>query len=356
MKHDRTREMITISENKYNLPAIQAEDYRGFFNKARIDFMNGPIWKKILDSFWQEMKLHVSPDDVEELSRFLRNKREAILENYHNGRFFQYWKDCFDGATKQHDEAKFIKVLEMVFDGQIDRSDFDAFFSWYCLTKTIDALLGQINEQRLSQKGTIINFFYNDGGEIHFGTKTKGKQKDAPVEEEPLKNFIFNVSLFDSNSRLAKLRDTIAAAIDMGEATIMYGKPQEVRINPASKNEWYYIVKAICESGVARTKISNTNFVEQMVEWFPMLFPDETPETFKDFKRKLSKSISEERHLWRKGSMKQEVPLKEIWSKGMVKVLGAAKAERVNQIANKGLLTHLLALKQDIERENSLDI
>ena len=68
---------------------------------------------------------------------------------------------------------------------------------------------------------------------IHFGKPSNRQQTEETVDEEPLKNIIFNERLFNSNARLAKLRDTIAAAIDMGDATIMYGKPQEMRINPS---------------------------------------------------------------------------------------------------------------------------
>ena len=342
--------MIKIKENKDALPAIMTEDYGAFFDQEQISFMTGQTWKRIEVSFWQEMRLHVAPNDVEELLHFLRNKREAILENYQCGRFFQYWKDCFNGETKQNDKVKFIKVLNTVFDGQIDRSDLDAFFSWYCLTAIIDRILGQVLEQQSQRKATI-NFFYNNIGEIHFGTPSKSKKNDVTIDEEPLKNFIFNERLFDSNDRLAKLRDTIAAAIDMGDATIMYGKPQETRINPTVKNEWYYIVKAIIESCVAKSKTSNNSFVEQMVEWFPMQFPDETPESFKDYKRKLAKSISEERHLWRQGPMNQEILLKDMWAKGMSKRLGIPKTQRVYEIAQKGLWTNLTALKHEIERE-----
>ena len=173
----------------------------------------------------------------------------------------------------------------------------------------------------------------------------------SEVPEEPLRNYIFNEKLFDSNARLAKLRDTIAAAIDMGDATIMYGEPQLMRINPAVQNEWYYIVKAISESGVAKLKISDTEFVEQMVEWFPMLFPDETPETFKKYKRRLLKSISAERRIWKQGKMNIEVTLKEMWTKGISHLLGTAKAERVYDIAYKGLYMKLTALKQEIAKE-----
>ena len=172
------------------------------------------------------------------------------------------------------------------------------------------------------------------------------------VDEEPLKNIIFNERLFNSNARLAKLRDTIAAAIDMGDAAIMYGKPQEMRINPSVQSEWNYIMKGIKESGISKSTMGDTTFIEQMVEWFPMLFPDETLEKFKEYKRKLARSISSERSLWKQGKMKQEVTLKEMWAKGIGKVLGDAKANRIYEIAYKGLFTSLTALKHEIEREN----
>jgi hypothetical protein len=175
----------------------------------------------------------------------------------------------------------------------------------------------------------------------------------SDIVEEPLHPGIFENRIFNSNERLTKLRDTIAAAIDMGNATIMYGKPQEVRINPTVQNEWYYIEKAIVEAGVAKSKLTDTLFVEQMVEWFPMLFPDETPEKFKDFKRRLLKSISAERGLWKSGKMKLEVTLKDMWAKGMSRVLGDTKANRIYELAYKGLYISLTALKHELERDNN---
>ena len=343
--------MITIKEHNKTLPVIQTDNYGAFFEQEQMKFLSGSVWKKIMDSFWQEMRLHVSPNDVEELVRFLRNKRETILEGYKNEKLFHYWKDSFNGSTKQHDKAKFIKILDAVFDGQIDRADLDAFFSWHCLTTSIDVLLGKVLEQQKFQRGTTINFFYNDGGEINFGSSVHDKKGNSSMDVEPLKNYIFNDRIFDSNIRFSKLRDTIASAIDMGDATIMYGKPQELRINPMVQNEWYYILKAISESGVAKSKISDTLFVEQMVEWFPMLFPDETPEKFKEYKRRLLKSISAERRIWKQGRMNLEVSLKEMWAKGISNRLGTAKAERVYEIAYKGLYLNLTALKQDIAKE-----
>lgn len=169
---------------------------------------------------------------------------------------------------------------------------------------------------------------------------------------EPIRPGIFDDRIFDSNARLSKLRDTIAAAIDMGDATIMYGQPQKVRINPEVQSDWYYIVKAIEEAKVAR-KFTVTGFIDQMTEWFPMLFPGETKEQWEKYKRRLSKSISDEKSLWRYGKMKDVVTLREMWAKRKFVRLDQAKMERVYAIAYKGLYTSLTNLKQEIERENN---
>ncbi len=110
-------------------------------------------------------------------------------------------------------------------------------------------------------------------------------------------------------------------------------------------------MKAIKDAGVAKGKMGDTTFLEQMIEWYPMLFPDDTPEKFKEYKRKLLRSISGERSLWKQGKMKEEVALKEMWAKGIGKVLGNAKANRIYEIAYKGLSSNLISLKHEIERE-----
>ncbi|MBQ8601720.1 MAG: hypothetical protein IJ413_04115 [Bacteroides sp.] len=172
------------------------------------------------------------------------------------------------------------------------------------------------------------------------------------VKESPLRNHIFNEKIFDTNDRLIRLRNCIASAIDMGDATIMYGKPQDYRINPEAQNEWYYIVKAIEESGVAK-KFAVTQFIEQMQEWFPTLFPSESKEEWEKFKRRLSKSISEEKGLWKHGKMKEVIPLRDMWAKQRSLGMDAAKMERIYAIAHQGLLRNLDDLKQEITKEKS---
>lgn len=215
--------MISISNAKATLPVIQQDDYKEFFQQERMKFLSGAQWQKIVESFWREMRLNVSPNDIEALVLFLRNKRNSILQAYKQAEFFVFWNRCFDSSTKQFDEEKFIRLLCLAFSDNIERSDLDAFFSWHCLTGFIDELLSRVLERQNSLTGSTINFFYNDGGEIHFGTPSGKKEENTPSEEEPLRNIIFSEKLFDSNARLSKLRDTIAAAIDMGDATIMYG-------------------------------------------------------------------------------------------------------------------------------------
>jgi len=345
--------MITISDTKTTLPAIQEDDYRAFFQQEQMKFLSGASWQKIVESFWREMRLNVSSNDVDALVTFLRNRRDAILQAYRQAEFFVFWNRCFDNTTKRFDEEKFIRLLCIAYSNRIERSDLDAFFTWHCLTGLIDELLTRVLEHQNSFKGATINFFYNDGGEIHFGTPSGKKSNNTPVEEEPLQNIIFSERLFESNARLAKLRDTIAAAIDMGDATIMYGEPQPMRINPAVHSEWYYIVKSIEETKITHGKLSVTSFIEQMMEWYPMLFPDGTREEWEKFKRRLSKSISDEKSLWRQGKMKEVVSLREMWAKGISKNIGSVKANRIYEIAYKGLFRNLETLKAEIEKEKT---
>ncbi len=189
-----------------------------------------------------------------------------------------------------------------------------------------------------------------DNGLEELQKPNEGLEEQAP---ESLRPGIFDTRIFDSDERLRKLRATIASAIDMGDATIMYGQPQALRIDPTVQSEWYYILKPIEEASITKG-LADTKFVEQMVEWFPMLFPDESPEYFKEFKRKLLRSISAERTRWRKGKTKDVVCLREMWSKRIATMLGDAKANRVWEIAYQGLYTSLTKLKHEIERENNL--
>ena len=346
--------MINIQDsNIERLPTIMNGDYTSFFQGEEMRYLASSSWKKVCYAFGQEIKLQVSPCDIEELKRFLRKKREEILEAFKVHDYYILWKRCFDLNTHCFNEAKFVKALFTLYDEGIDRIELDGFFSWYCLTKQIDTYLRTIIEQEDKPYNTIVNFYYNESGEIHFGNNSNyGDTSINTNDEEPLRNIIFQERIFDTNERLVTLRSTIAAAIDMGEATIMYGKPQENRINPNAQNEWYYIVKAIKEAGIAK-KFAITHFIEQMMEWFPILFPSASQEEWEAFKRRLSKSISEEKGLWKHGKLQEVIPLCDMWAKQKSLAMDSAKMERIYAIAYKGLYQNLMDLKQNIAKEKS---
>jgi len=224
--------------------------------------------------------------------------------------------------------------------------------------KTGNATIYQTNENCQVFTGPISGcVFAMPGATVNHTAVQKVTQRtDTEVQQEqeaPLQLGIFDSRIFNTNERLVQLRDTIAAAIDMGDASIMYGQPQALRIDPTVQSEWYYILKPIKEAGITKD-LTDAKFVEQMVEWFPMLFPDESPESFKEFKRKLLRSISGERTRWRKRKTKDVVCLREMWTKGIATMLGQAKANRVWEIAYQGLYTNLTKLKHEIERDNNL--
>jgi hypothetical protein len=176
--------------------------------------------------------------------------------------------------------------------------------------------------------------------------------KSEQKEEAPLRNHIFQHRIFNTNERLKMLRNIIASAIDMGDDTSLYGKPQEIRINPNANNEWYYILKAIKETGVAKD-FSSTDFLDQIREWFPSLFSCASPEVWEESKRRLSKSISAEKKLWKHGAMQEEIPLKDMWAKQKTLAMDSAKMERIYAIAYQGLYQNLMNLKQEIAEEKS---
>lgn len=346
--------MIFTKDNQNEkLPAIIEGDYGTFFQREELRYMASSSWRKVCCAFGQEMKLHVSPCDVEELKRFLRKKREEILEIFKEHDYYILWKRCFDLNTHCFNEAKFVKALVTLYDEGLDNKELDDFFAWYCLTKQIDISLRRIIEQENNPHITVVNFNYNEEGDIIFGNNTNCEEPPTNInDEEPLRNIIFLDRIFDTNHHLICLRNIIASAIDMGEATIMYGKPQEVRINPNAQNEWYYIVKAIEESRIAK-KFAVTHFIEQMMEWFPLLFPYDSKEEWENFKRRLSKSISEEKSLWKRGKMKEVIPLCDMWAKQKLLAMDSAKMERIYTIAYKGLYQNLIDLKQNIAKEKS---
>ncbi len=140
--------------------------------------------------------------------------------------------------------------------------------------------------------------------EFHYHADGKNHQEQEDLCEDVLENIIFS-KLFDSNQKLLLLRKEIAASIDLGAATPLYTDSiglDRSKIDPLMKNEWFFILAALKDANVLRSKpVLDREFVQQMVRFFPML-PNlnfETTEEYDKGMRKFAQSISVERRKWK---------------------------------------------------------
>ena len=140
--------------------------------------------------------------------------------------------------------------------------------------------------------------------EFHYHADGKNHSEQEDLGEDVLENIIFS-KLFDSNQKLLLLRKEIAASIDLGAATPLYTDSiglDRSKIDPLMKNEWFFILAALKDANVLRSKpVLDREFVQQMVRFFPML-PNlnfETTEEYDKGMRKFAQSISVERRKWK---------------------------------------------------------
>lgn len=151
--------------------------------------------------------------------------------------------------------------------------------------------------------------------EFHYHADRKNNPKQDDLGEDVLENIIFS-KLFDSNEKLLMLRKEIAASIDLGPATPLYSDTiglNRPKIDPQLKNEWFYILAALKDSNVLRSKpVTDSEFVQQMVRFFPYLPNLEfaNTEEYRKGMRQFTQSISVERRKWKvKGNVVRLVDL-----------------------------------------------
>lgn len=129
-------------------------------------------------------------------------------------------------------------------------------------------------------------------------------------------NTIFNRKLFNTNAKVAKLRDAIGARIKgarlENEAQSATDRPQ---IDPTIKCQWYYIWKILAESNLM---IQDNNtvraFLRQMIDWYPEVFEELVNEKQKmALVSKMEKSISTEKDKWKLAG--KEVPFQDMLHK-----------------------------------------
>ena len=199
-----------------------------------------------------------------------------------------------------------------------------------------------------SAKGIVLSFL-----EMLKTIQVEGVTLEEDKKDETiLRNQIFNGRLFDTNEKLLRLRRVIAHSIDMGEYNALFGEPNPSTIDPDVQGEWYYLMKALEESEVAK-KFSVPSFIDQMIDWYPWLFSFETTEDMQAFKRKMEKSISHEKSIWKYGKAKEVTRLKDMWARYNQTNIDYAKVERIFNAAYTGLCVKLVALKQEIAKEKA---
>lgn len=162
-----------------------------------------------------------------------------------------------------------------------------------------------------------------------------------------LANNIFRDDLFTSNDLLVKLRQTIANAIGQGDA----GK-----IDLTHANEWYWLYACLLDAGFLETRSNRENavtdigFVRQMALWFPDVLNVDDKKKI----RQICNGLSTERTKWTmNGKLISLVDIEA--NKRRLTAMKETKVSRIVSVAYQGLYVPLVALKQEIERENNTE-
>lgn len=350
--------MDTVNKGPGNAVLVNEEYYQQWLcEKAK--YLISSTWSIVITSFYRDMKEQVSEGDWDELKKFLRKKKKECLEEFKIKGVYFIWKKCFLAGEKDFDRALFFKRLLLSSGNEIEKQDLEDVFSYECLNENIDLLLKYVLELDLQNHGkNVINVFSKNvlfnNGEININKNDDTEiNSDNTEDEEILKNIIFSVKLFDSNKRLCQLRDEIGRSIDMGEYNEVLGEVDRAKINPAMQYEWYYIMKAIEESGVAVKRFKCADFIDQMIAWYPWTFDDFNDlQEKKAFVNKMQKSISHEKTLWRRDKGEDPALIKDMWAKYKKLGIDYSKVERCQPVA-LSLWKGLLSLKAKYEKESN---
>ena len=151
MRQDSQLRIMDERKDKY--PALQNHDYEGFFQRYKLTYVASESWKKVLTAFWRELKMRVSPNDVEELTRVLRDKRASIAKDCdsdtlliraipagpvcHTGS-----KTCFNGRETEG----FIKELQSVIQGRHKEMP-EGSYTTKLFTKGVNKIAQKVGEE-----------------------------------------------------------------------------------------------------------------------------------------------------------------------------------------------------------------
>lgn len=343
---------MMIYKKNSNTPVVVNEDFKSFFNQELLKYLHSSEWNSAETNFKRELQLQITPGDMEMLKKYLREQKENCLSRFNKSGISWFWNKSFIAEKNCFDEVLFIKKLYTASDGMIDSKELNEFLAYFCMNRMIESILCGVLKYEEKKHHGIFKVFINYG-EVKFGDSDTTIHVGDTDEEPILRNLIFNGKVFDTNDRLLRLRKVIANSIDMGEYCVMFGEPNASMINPAVQGEWYYVMKALEESEVANKRFTVPGFIEQMIDWYPWLFSFDTVEDMQAFKRKMEKSISHEKGIWRHGKAREVTRLKDMWARFSQTNIDYAKVERMFNAAYGGLCVKLVALKQEIIKEQA---
>ena len=348
---------MVLIDNKSSLVLLGDDDYSRRFLSEKMKFVNSSLWQTIIGVFLREMKQQVASGDLEELKLFLRNKRRSVLDEYKTKGCYYIWDRCFVKEKNLFDGGVFLKTLELMpGDKELMINELNDTFTYICLTENIDGLLTKVLALEKSQKTSGNNvhvessqIIINRGSIVINKDNNSERSQSFSEDEEVLSNLIFSDKYFYDNHLLHRLRNEIGKSIDLKNYNNVFRAPERKKINPEIQSEWYYISKAIVESGVAKRHSMN-DFLDQMYRWYPLAFEKiESLEKRKQLFNRMGKSISHEKSLWRinKGEI---VKIEDMWARFSRLHLDKKKVEYVQPIAY-GLLVGLRKLRNEIEKE-----
>ena len=327
-------------------------DFNILFEQEEYAFLHSKQWNKILTEHHRMLKMYVVKGDVDALIGFLYDRRKECRDAFQLRPVSVVYNKCFCLEDDCFDNAKFIQKLYDLDDGQIDSQELEDFFSYYCLTKEIDQLLTYaLKYKRQLHSGNdihISNMIYANGSVTFGNTETKDESEES--DDEHLENLIFNRIIFNSNVRLIKLRKVIAHFVNMGEYNAMFGELNSAFLDPIQlQSDWYYVHKSMEEATICR-KHSVTDFLKQMVQWYPFLFDFKDATEMTRNLRKIEKSISREKSLWK--NKDGYATFADMYACYYQLGFDKAKLERINKAAQNGLCHQLKLLKQEFQRQD----
>lgn len=331
-------------------------DYGQQFDVEREKYLHTPEWFQRQTDFLRNLQQKVCNGDTEELLNHLRQEKKNTLETFKKNWISRIWDKCFEADTQNYNKSKLIQTLQVMNDMNMNYTELFPVFEYLSITEIIDKLIQNAINLTTGNKGIVINAnniqIYN--GNIEICQTTPDEETETFVNNAPLKNIIFSNRIFDSDKRLTALRNAIAAYVDLGQDNGKIAAPSNFQINPSCQNEWYYILLAISESKIViGKKLTDTNFFDQMVDWFPWLFHFDNITDLKSFKRKFTKSISAERRKWKYGRAKTVTAISDMWAKYVTLGIDESKVARMYPIA-KGLKEKFENLMVQIQKENNI--